>query len=121
VTAQHPDARIPAQDRLVIPAWTHAFGLFVPGHRFSKPLRRDLRRAERASMELRAGAALADDPGVVRSLVLVRDARQHFARAVHPVRHLFAELIRDREQQRDQRLLIRRIDLEDVEADALRR
>ena len=61
-------------------------------------------------MELRSRAALADDARVVEALVLVVEPRHHLARAPDPVRQFLGELVGDREQQRDERLLIRRVD-----------
>src|SRR6185369_13370379 len=52
-------------------------------------------------------ATLANDPRVVEALVLVAETRHDFARAPHAAGHVLGELVRDREQQRDQRLLER--------------
>ena len=72
-------------------------------------------------MELRLRTPLADDPRVVRALVIILEARQHLASTVHPVRLLLAELIRNREQERYQRALALRLDAKNVQTDAFRR
>src|SRR6184192_880844 len=72
-------------------------------------------------MQLRFRTSLADDPCVVGALVIVRETRQHVACAMDAIRLLFDELIRDREQERDERTLVLRLDAQDIEANTLRR
>src|SRR5439155_17845203 len=45
--------------------------------------------------------------------------RQDVTRPLHAVAAVFPELVRDRQQQRDEGMLVLRIDLEDIETDAL--
>src|SRR5690242_11668272 len=71
-------------------------------------------------MEECLGSALAYDAGIVGALVVVFEPWQHVAGLMHGVGELLAELIGYGEQQRDECALVRRLDLEYVETDALR-
>src|SRR5262249_27718625 len=86
-------------------------------HRLAEPGVRSETGARAAVLQTRLGAALADDAGVVRTLVLALDARQHLLRPAHVTARF--ELVGQRQEERDDRLLILVIDAQHVEADTL--
>src|SRR5258708_20877771 len=74
----------------------------------------------RALRERGGAKPLADDAIVIVPLIRVGEPGQDRARTARELARLAAKLIRERQQQHDERLLMRRIGLEDVLADALR-
>ena len=73
--------------------------------------------AGRALPQLRARPAFVDDARVVGALVVVAEPRRGGHR-LGDERRILVELIGEREEQHHERFLVRRLDLEDVEADA---
>src|SRR5215831_8039226 len=73
----HDEARagVPAQDGIVVAAGTDRLGAFVPVHRLAEPVVDERTRSRRMMLQLRLGAALVDEPGVVRALVLIAQLR----------------------------------------------
>src|SRR2546423_12886304 len=69
---------------------------------------------------MRLSAALRSNAGVVGALVRIGDARTRLVNPPHHRRMSAGELIGQRENQHHYHLLILRIDLEDVAADAFR-
>src|SRR4051812_24265553 len=69
VAAQQSRAGVPAQDRVVVAGRPARLGLLVPAQRFAQVLVDGAGGARAIPVEQRAGAPLADDAGVVGSLV----------------------------------------------------
>ena len=118
MAVEEPGAGVPAQPRIVVARRAQPFGAFEVPHGFDDPVVGPDARAGAAVRELRLRAPLGDDPGAVRLVVFAFERRQRLARALVRV-GCGAELIGEREQQRDERGLIVGVDREDVEADAL--
>src|SRR5690242_14427121 len=118
VPRQDPGTGVPPQNRLVVPRRPARLGLLVPVHRLVKPAIGELPRTQGCPAYVGLGAALADDAGVVESPVLVIESRQQLPGPAHAFRGAFGELIRDGEQQGDQRLLVPGLELQHIEADA---
>jgi len=99
---------------------THGLGPLEQPHRLLEPVEGPARRRA-AALELRARSTLEDEAVVVRALVLGGEplgGRHGLGDHRAPLR--VGELIGQRQQQHDERLVIAGIDGEDVLADALR-
>src|SRR3954469_11153691 len=118
---QQSDAGIPAKNGLVISRWALRLSLLVPAHRLLEPVIRPFPGPGHARPELHFGASLADDAGVVGSLVLILESRQHLLRPTNALRWCRPELIGDGQDERHQRLLVIRAQGQNIETDALRR
>ena len=112
VALQQPCARIPPQQRVVVAGRPNGFGASRTTSWLPAAIRRRPRAAAgRAVPELGLGPPLADDARVVGALVV----------AVHPLDALVClgdssgdscELVGQRQQQRRERLLVLRLDLQ---------
>src|SRR5205085_10688087 len=114
-----PRAGVPAQEGVVVPRRANAFSSFEPAHRFTKTVVRVMTRSGSALGELRFRAALVEDAGVIGPLVFAFHAREQLLSLGVADAVTFPKTIRDREQQCDQRRLIFRIGLQDIETNAL--
>ena len=116
-SCEQPYARIPAQDRVVVAGGAQRLGFGVVFERVVEPFARGDRGAAIGVFELRDGATLADQAGVLGALVGAGELRHEIeGLAVRP--GALAELIGQREDQHHQRGLMNLIDGEDVETDA---
>jgi hypothetical protein len=114
-------ARVPAEDRFIVPRRPDGFRALVQRHCLTKPLIGHCSRPRCASSQQCLCATLVDDPLVIGALIIVAQTRQDLAGPSLPLCGRLGKLIGDREQQRNRRLLILRLDGEDVETDTLRR
>jgi putative transcriptional regulator len=114
-------AGVPTQHRIVVPRRPDGHRLREQVERLGEPVGGQRVAARPAVMrEMRPRATLADDAAVVEPLVLVAQAREQRAGACDARAHAVApELIRDGEQQRDERRLVVAVGAEDILADAL--
>ena len=71
-------------------------------------------------MKLRLGAAFPDNPGVVGVLVRIAHTIDHTERLGDRARDVLVELLGQRQQQCDERVVVLGLDGQRVEADALR-
>src|SRR5882762_4391648 len=118
IALHEADAGVPAQDGVVVSGGAGSHRLRVPVHRLEEEAGGEA--GVRSPPQLPLAPPLGNHPGVVGPVVLPAQLRQCPVRMACAHVGVLAELVGDGEEQHHQHLLVVGVDLEDVEADALR-
>src|SRR5712692_7569473 len=105
ISHDEPRACIPPKERIVVTGRTNGFSFFVPSHGLPQPFVCTRAVPRVAMLELRLCPPLIDKACEVRPVVLVTELLRALPRVLDGRRHL-VELLRKREQQCDQGLLV---------------
>jgi uncharacterized surface protein with fasciclin (FAS1) repeats len=120
----HPGERpltgVPPEDGVVVAGLTKLLGLLERLHRRAQRRERHRLGVHRPLVSCACARRSAMIPSSRRA-GRVGHALERLARASHELTRLAPELVRDREGQHHEHRLVRRVHLENVEADALRR
>src|SRR5437763_7842377 len=104
VSRDNPGTGVPAQKRVIVVGRTNGLGFFEPTHCFAKKIVSLKPAIGRVLSKFRFPATLRHDPGIISPLVFRFHSRKELFRLGVADRVAFFESVRQREQQRDDRL-----------------
>jgi len=120
VAHDQPGTGVPAKERVVVARRADAFGLLVTRHRFAQPLVRPRAAARGPAAKQRLRPPFVNESGVVGALVFILQAGDGMPGLRDERLRLLIELLGDCQEERGNRLLVVRVGLQRIEADARR-
>src|SRR4051812_37621944 len=119
MTLQKARAGVPAHQDIVVAWWPQRLGPGVPVVRLGEQIVGHATGARSGSTKQHLGPPLADDPGVIGTLVLILDAGEHLTRPGDAVWQPALELVGDGQHKADDGLLVAQVYVKHVTVDTL--
>src|SRR5205085_5693459 len=116
VAHKHSRASVPAQNSVVVSMRPESFSSLVVFHGLPQSVKSVRMATKRVLAKVRVSLAFPNEPSVVGALVLTLNAGKHLFRRLH--RNAAVKLIGSRKQERNERLLMRRQNRQNVQANA---